>query len=93
MLVLYFNEMQNLLINLRQKLKDNGYVAIVVGNSAYGGIPIATDLILAEIASNNGYKIKELIVARKNETSSQQYSKIGGLVKYIRETIIILQKC
>ena len=93
MLVLYFNEMQNLLINLRLKLKDNGYVAIVVGNSAYGGIPIATDLILAEIASNNGYKVKELIVARKNETSSQQYSKIGDLVKYIRETIIILQKC
>lgn len=93
MLVLYFNEMQNLLINLRLKLKDNGYVAIVVGNSAYGGIPIATDLILAEIASNNGYIVKELIVARKNETSSQQYSKIGGLVKYIRETIIIIQKC
>lgn len=93
MLILYFNEMQNLLINLRMKLKDNGYVAIVVGNSAYGGIPIATDLILSEIASNNGYKVKELIVARKNETSSQQYSKIGDLVKYIRETIIILQKC
>jgi DNA modification methylase len=93
MLLLYFADMQNVIKDLYKKQKRNSYVAIVVGNSAYAGIPVATDLILSEIASNSGFKVKEIIVARKNETSSQQYAKIGGLVKYIRESIIILEKC
>jgi DNA modification methylase len=92
MLTLYFIDMQNVLVDLFIKQKNNSYVAIVVGNSAYAGIPVATDLILTEIAINCGFKVKEIIVARKNETSSQQYAKIGGLVKYIRESIIILEK-
>ena len=36
-------------------------------------------------------KVKEIIVTRNNETSSQQYKKIGNLIKYIRESIIILK--
>lgn len=92
MLLLYFADMQNVIKDLYKKQKNNSYVAIVVGNSAYAGIPVATDLILAEIASNLGFKVKEIIVARNNETSSQQYAKIGELVKYIRESIIILEK-
>lgn len=92
MLILYFIDMQNVIKNLYSKQKNNSAVAIVVGNSAYGGIPVATDLILTEIATNFGFKVKEIIVARKNETSSQQYSKIQTLVKYIRESIIILEK-
>ena len=92
MLMLYFVDMQNVFKELYFKQKDKSFVAIVVGNSAYAGIPVATDLILTEIATNCGFKIKEIIVARKNETSSQQYSKIGGLVKYIRESIIVLEK-
>lgn len=92
MLMLYFIDMQNVIKDLYVKQKDNSFVAIVVGNSAYAGIPVATDLILTEIATNCGFKVKEIIVARKNETSSQQYDRIGGLVKYIRESIIILEK-
>ena len=92
MLMLYFIDMQNVIKDLYSKQKNNSFVAIVVGNSAYAGIPVATDLILTEIATNYGFKVKEIIVARKNETSSQQYAKIGDLVKYIRESIIILEK-
>jgi len=92
MLMLYFIDMQNVIKDLYSKQKNNSFVAIVVGNSAYAGIPVATDLILTEIATNCGFKVKEIIVARKNETSSQQYAKIGDLVKYIRESIIILEK-
>ena len=91
MIDLYFQDMTIFLKNLKSKMKNNGYVGIVVGNSAYGGVPIVTDLILSEIATSLGYKVKEIIVARKNETSSQNYSKIGELIKYIRESIIILQ--
>jgi len=92
MILLYFSDMKRVLEDLFKKQKTKGYIAIVVGNSAYSGIPVPTDLILCEIASNLGFEVKEIIIARNNETSSQQYKKIGNMVKYIRESIIILQK-
>jgi len=91
MLYLYFLEMEEILLKLKNKMKSKGKVVIVVGNSAYGGIPIATDLILSEISESVGFKVREIIVARKNETSSQNYSKIGSLIKYIRESLIVLE--
>ena len=53
---------------------------------------ILTDIGLSEISEEHGFKVKEIIVARRNETASQQYSKIGDLVQYVRESIIILEK-
>ena len=91
MVNLYFIDMLNFLESLKNKMKKNSVIAIVVGNSSYQGIPVATDLILSEIAQSLGYKVKEIIVTRNNETSSQQYKKIGKLIKYIRESIIILK--
>ena len=88
---LYFIEMANFLNTLKKKMKKNSKIGIVVGNSSYQGVPVATDLILSEIAKSLGYKIKEIIVTRNNETSSQQYKKIGNLIKYIRESIIIFK--
>lgn len=92
MIYLYFIEMKELLNSLFIKSKKGALVNIVVGNSAYGGIPIATDIFLAEIGQEIGFKVKEIIVARNNETSSQQYKKIGELVKYVRESIVVLEK-
>ena len=91
MVKLYFIEMTNFLNTLKKKMKKNSKIGIVVGNSSYQGVPVAADLILSEIAKSLGYKIKEIIVTRNNETSSQQYKKIGNLIKYIRESIIILK--
>lgn len=92
MLSLYFSEMQLLLRNIYSRTKKGGYCIIVVGNSSYGGFAIPTDLILAEIGREIGFKVKEIIVARRNETSSQQYKKIGNLIEYIRESIIVFKK-
>ncbi len=92
MLISYFYEMSKVLNVLFDKTKLGGYCVIVVGNSSYSGLAIPTDIILAEIGKSLGFKVKEIIVARKNETSSQQYKKIGHLIEYIRESIVILQK-
>ena len=91
MVNLYFIEMHNFLASLKKKIKKDSKIGIVVGNSSYQGVPVATDLILGEIAQSLGFKVKEIIVTRNNETSSQQYKKIGNLIKYIRESIIILE--
>lgn len=92
MLNSYFSEMEQLLVSLFEKTKKGGYCVIVVGNSSYGGLAVPTDIILAEIGKNLGFTVQEIIVARRNETSSQQYSKIGNLIEFVRESLIIFKK-
>ena len=92
MLNVYFNDMFFVLQKIYNNTKKNGYCVIVVGNSAYGNLAIPTDLILAQIAKKIGFDVSEIILARNNETSSQQHSKLGEYTEYLRESIIILEK-
>lgn len=92
MLNAYFSEMEQLLTGLYIKTKKGGYCVIVVGNSSYGGLAVPTDIILSEIGKNIGFTVNEIIVARRNETSSQQYDKIGNLIEFVRESLIIFRK-
>lgn len=89
----YFFDMQKVLKNCFEVLKDNGFCFIVVGNSCYKGVPIQTDEILAQEAQKLGFECKEIIIARKLKTSSQQMKIIDSKAKfYLRESIIVLQK-
>jgi len=88
----YFYDIYMVLNNLYKKTKKNGYCVIVIGNSAYGNLAIPTDIILAQIGKKIGFNVKEIIVARKNETSSQQHTKLGSLLEYLRESIVVLEK-
>lgn len=88
----YFFDMFIVLNEIYNKTKNGGYCVIVVGNSSYGNIAVPTDIILAEIGEKAGFKTKEIIVGRTNETSSQQHSKLGEFRNYIRESLVILQK-
>jgi len=88
----YFTDMNTVFSSLFEVIKDNGKCAIVVGNSAYGNIIIPTDLLLAQIAEKSGFTCEEIRVARFNETSSQQQLKLGGFKKYLRESVVILNK-
>lgn len=89
----YFFDMQKVLKNCFESLKNNGFCFIVVGNSCYKGVPVRTDEILVLEAEKLGFKCKEIIVARKLNTSSQQMKIIDSKTKfYLRESIIVLQK-
>lgn len=93
MLANYFFDMQKVLRNCLDILKNNGFCFIVVGNSCYRGVPIKTDEIIAKEAENLGFKCQEIIVARKLKTSSQQMKILDSKSKfYLRESIIVLQK-
>lgn len=93
MLANYFFDMQKVLKNCFDTLKNNGFCFIVVGNSCYKCVPIKTDEILAKEAENLGFKCQEIIVARKLKTSSQQMKILDSKSKfYLRESIIVLQK-
>lgn len=92
MLYGYFTDMFNVLDNCFSSLKSGGFCAIVVGNSAYSGIIVPTDLILSLYAESIGFKVEKIEVDRYIITSSQQYEKTKENGKYLRESVICLTK-
>lgn len=87
----YFSDMSQSLTNLSLNLNDGATVGIVVGNSVYGGVVIATDLLLTSIAEQIGFKCKEIKVYRKVIASSQQMAILSTKDKeLVRESLIIL---
>lgn len=88
----YFADMEEVLKQIYSALKTGGHCNIVVSNSAYAGIIIPTDILLAKIAQKIGFSVKEIQVERLIITSSQQYRKTETLRKYLRESIIKLEK-
>lgn len=88
----YFIDMSKVLESLVKVLKPTGKAVIVVGNSAYGGVVIPTDALLAKIATRVGFRVEKLSVARSLTTSSQQRSMLGDRMSYLRESILILVK-
>lgn len=88
----YFADLGNLLTNLKPRLRSNAKLGFVVGNSFYGGVAIATDLLLAELGRSKGYAVEEVRVYRGIIPSSQQYQKLGSNRKYMRESMVVLRR-
>ena len=92
MLYGYFTDMFNVIDNCFASLRKGGFCAIVVGNSAYSGIVVPTDLILSLYAQQIGFTVNKIEVDRFIITSSQQYEKTKENGKYLRESVICLTK-
>ena len=88
----YFEDMKTILEQLYDALEDGGFCTIVVSSSAYAGIVVPTDLILAKTAESIGFRVPKIDVARYIITSSQQYDKTLYARKYLRESIIYMEK-
>lgn len=88
----YFDDMYKLLSKLFQQTVKKGFVSIVVGNSAYSGVIIPTDILIAEIAKEIGFSVKRIFVTRHLTTSSQQKQELDYLKNYLRESIVVLEK-
>jgi site-specific DNA-methyltransferase (adenine-specific) len=88
----YFDDSNTLLKKLYQQTIKGGYVGIVVGNSAYSGVIIPSDVLVAEIAKEVGFKVKSIFVTRHLTTSSQQKQELIVLKNYLRESIVLLEK-
>jgi len=88
----YFDDTHSLLTSLFNQTEKNGYVGIVVGNSAYTGVIIPTDIIIADIAKSIGFEVKNIFITRHLTTSSQQKILLNPLKEFLRESIILLKK-
>ncbi|RAN56427.1 modification methylase [Dolosigranulum pigrum] len=92
MLKSYYLDMFNILDQSYALLEKEGFCAVIVGNSSYGGVIFPTDLILANYAESIGFKVDKIEVDRFIITSSQQYKQTADNKKYLRESIICLKK-
>ena len=92
MLVGYFSDMGKVLFELIPNLNIGAKIGIVVGNSVYAGLPIATDILISEIAMKLGYKLIGIESYRTLTPSSQQLKIMRNKDKnFLRESLIILK--
>lgn len=88
----YFDDTHTLLQKLYNQTISGGYVGVVVGNSAYSGVIIPSDVLIADIAREIGFKVRNVFITRHLTTSSQQKQELQFLKNYLRESIVLLEK-
>jgi DNA modification methylase len=81
----YFDDMYLALCEQWRVLKPGGILAYVVANSRHYYLPIATDVIIAEIARSIGFELLDLVVLRKRNGRTRQ--KL-----FLRESAVFLMK-
>ncbi|OWR75710.1 DNA modification methylase [Porphyromonas gingivalis] len=86
MICAYFEDIQFLFSEFAKKMHKGGVIYFNVANSAYYGVEIPVDYIIADIAESCGFKVREIRKARDLKTSPQQSNKIRKL----RESVIVI---
>ncbi len=89
MILGYFEDMGKVFSNLSNYANDNANLWMIVSTSAYANEHIPVDLILADISTNHGWKLKEIGVLREIRKRKTKYSPD---IKKLRESVIILEK-
>ena len=88
----YFTDMNNVLGEIYEALSDGGTCYIVVDQSAYVGVIIPTDTILALLAERKGFTVEKISICRRAATSGQQLKQYPYLENTLRESIVCLRK-
>lgn len=95
MIQAYFEDMEQVLFRLRQKAQPHASTWLVVSTSAYAGVEIPVDLILADIASKCGWFLRKITVLRHlKRVAGQQWDKLSERENHegphLRESLVIL---
>ena len=93
MIQAYFEDMEGVLRGLRQRAHTNASLWLVVSTSAYAGVEVPVDLILAEIGQRSGWFLREVGVLRYLRSSSQHVQHVEEQERKsvpLRESVVIL---
>jgi site-specific DNA-methyltransferase (adenine-specific) len=71
-------------------LSSSGRCYVVIGNSAFAGVIIPTDSLIAQIAKDVGFSSINVYVVRPLTVAPQQRITLNGMQKYMRESIVVL---
>jgi hypothetical protein len=88
----YFEDMEGILVDLKRRALPSASIWLVVSTSAYVGVEVPVDLILAEIGQRAGWFLREVGVLRYLRSSSQHTRLVGdeALVSVpLRESVMI----
>lgn len=88
----YFEDMEEIFKGLRRRALDNGSLWLVVSTSAYGGVEVPVDLILAELGQRNGWFLRDVGVLRYLRSSSQHVKHVEDEKRKsvpLRESVVI----
>jgi len=89
----YFVDMATMLKNSSRLIRPGGQGWIVVATSAYGGVEIPVDLILADVASKNGWDLEGVYVLRQMRSAGQHWSHLEDRKRLpLRESLILLKR-
>jgi hypothetical protein len=91
----YFEDMKCILQQLYRRATSDAQVWLVVSTSAYGGIEIPVDLILANIGTQNGWFLREIGVIRQIRHSGHHWSRLPEEQRptaKLRESVIVLER-
>ncbi len=86
----YFTDMKAVLEQIYRALAPGGACCLVVDQSAYAGVIIPTDLVLAHLAEEAGFAVAGIIKCRQASTSVQQRAAFPYLKTSLRESIVQL---
>lgn len=93
MIQAYFEDMEGLLKALKSRANKDAMLKVAIGTSAYGGVVIPVDLIIADIAESCGWLLKDVQVIRRLRSSGQlwKHEDVNNRVPELRESIVILR--
>ncbi|MGF6245549.1 16S rRNA G966 N2-methylase RsmD [Paraburkholderia sp. GAS38] len=86
----YFHDLRVVLEQCRDVLPTGG-CHVVVGNSAFAGVIIPTDVLTALVGRQAGFKKARIIETRHLTVAPQQRNQLRGFEKYMRESIVVLE--
>lgn len=91
----YFEDMKGILRQLYLRASTGAQMWLVISTSAYGGIEIPVDLILANIATQCGWHLREVGVIRQLRHAGHHWSKLPKDQRpnaKLRESVVVLQR-
>jgi len=86
----YFDDMRVTLKHCKKMLLSGGKCFIVIGNSAFAGVIIPTDVMLANLGLECGFKKAEILVTRHLTVAPQQRNQLSSLEDNMRESVVVL---
>jgi site-specific DNA-methyltransferase (adenine-specific) len=86
----YFSDMARILEQCRTVLVPGGRCCVVVGNSAYGGVIVPTDELIAQLGRAAGYAEAAVVPVRHLTVAPQQRNALRGREALMRESDVVL---
>jgi len=84
----YFSDMSRVLKELHRVCKPGAKLALVVGNGCFPDRVVDSDVLLAQLAEQAGFDVKNILVLNKRWCMRNRVEKVGVL----RESMVVLEK-